>query len=111
MSIVQSVAERIIDNVSQVIIGKRNEIRLTVLGLLCQGHILIEDVPGVGKTTVGLQFIEAGARQGEPGVIVSFEQFPEQLYADALNFGWDLRALEEQNLLLQELSGGLLIQF
>lgn len=50
MSIVQSVAERIIDNVSQVIIGKRNEIRLTMLGLLCQGHILIEDVPGVGKT-------------------------------------------------------------
>ena len=50
MSIVQSVAERIIDNVSQVIIGKRGEIRLTVLGLLCQGHILIEDVPGVGKT-------------------------------------------------------------
>jgi MoxR-like ATPase len=50
MSIVQSVAERIIDNVAQVIIGKRNEIRLTVLGLLCQGHILIEDVPGVGKT-------------------------------------------------------------
>jgi MoxR-like ATPase len=50
MSIVQSVAERIIDNVAQVIIGKRNEIRLTVLGLLCQGHLLIEDVPGVGKT-------------------------------------------------------------
>ncbi len=50
MSIVQSVAERIIDNVGQVIIGKRSEIRLTVLGLLCQGHILIEDVPGVGKT-------------------------------------------------------------
>jgi MoxR-like ATPase len=50
MSIVQSVAERIVDNVSQVIIGKRGEIRLTVLGLLCQGHILIEDVPGVGKT-------------------------------------------------------------
>jgi MoxR-like ATPase len=50
MNIVQSVAERIIENVSQVIIGKRNEIRQTVLGLLCQGHILIEDVPGVGKT-------------------------------------------------------------
>jgi len=47
MSIVQSVAERLIDNVAQVIIGKRNEIRLTVIGLLCQGH---EDVPGVGKT-------------------------------------------------------------
>jgi MoxR-like ATPase len=50
MNIVQSVADRIIDNVSNVIIGKRNEIRLTVLGLLCQGHLLIEDVPGVGKT-------------------------------------------------------------
>lgn len=50
MTIVQTVAERIVENVSQVIIGKRNEIRLTVIGLLCQGHILIEDVPGVGKT-------------------------------------------------------------
>jgi MoxR-like ATPase len=50
MNIVQSVAEQIINNVSSVIIGKRNEIRLTVIGLLCDGHILIEDVPGVGKT-------------------------------------------------------------
>lgn len=50
VSLVQSVAERIAQNVGQVIIGKRNEIRLTVLGLICQGHILIEDIPGVGKT-------------------------------------------------------------
>jgi MoxR-like ATPase len=50
MNPVQSVAERLIDNVARVLIGKRNEIRMTVLGLLCQGHILIEDVPGVGKT-------------------------------------------------------------
>lgn len=50
MNVVQTVGERIVENVAQVIIGKRNEIRLTVLGLLCQGHILIEDVPGVGKT-------------------------------------------------------------
>jgi MoxR-like ATPase len=46
----QSVAERIAQSVSQVIIGKRNEVRLTVLGLLSRGHILIEDIPGVGKT-------------------------------------------------------------
>jgi MoxR-like ATPase len=52
MNAVQTVAERLIDNVSQVIIGKRSEIRLTVIGLLCQGHILIEDVPGVGKTVM-----------------------------------------------------------
>jgi MoxR-like ATPase len=50
MNIVQNVAEQIIDNVGKVIIGKRNEIRLTIIGLLCDGHILIEDVPGVGKT-------------------------------------------------------------
>ena len=37
MNIVQTVGERIVENVAQVIIGKRNEIRLTVLGLLCQG--------------------------------------------------------------------------
>src|SRR5258706_6981544 len=52
MKIVQSVAERIIDNVNRVIIGKRSEIRMTVIGLLCQGHVLIEDVPGVGKTVL-----------------------------------------------------------
>ncbi|MCC7447000.1 MAG: MoxR family ATPase [Anaerolineae bacterium] len=52
MKPVQAVAERIIDNVNRVIIGKRSEIRLTVIGLLCQGHILLEDVPGVGKTVM-----------------------------------------------------------
>ena len=47
---VQIVTERIVDNVNRVLLGKRSEIRLTVIGLLCQGHILLEDVPGVGKT-------------------------------------------------------------
>ena len=50
LAIVQSVAERVAQAVSQVIIGKRNEIRLTILGLISRGHILIEDIPGVGKT-------------------------------------------------------------
>ncbi len=49
-NVVQYVAQQVARNVSQVIIGKRNEISLTVLGLLSQGHILIEDIPGVGKT-------------------------------------------------------------
>lgn len=48
--LVAEVTERIAQNVGQVIIGKRNEVRLTILGLLCKGHILIEDIPGVGKT-------------------------------------------------------------
>ncbi|MCI0714654.1 MAG: MoxR family ATPase [Chloroflexi bacterium] len=50
MNIVQNVAERLVDNVGRVIIGKRQEIRMMAIGLLCQGHILLEDVPGVGKT-------------------------------------------------------------
>lgn len=50
IALAQSVAERIVQSISQVIIGKRNEVRLAVLGLLCRGHILIEDIPGVGKT-------------------------------------------------------------
>ena len=50
MSLVQDFAERVINNVEKVIIGKRDEIQLTLFALLCEGHILIEDVPGVGKT-------------------------------------------------------------
>lgn len=52
MSDVQAIANRIIENVERVIVGKRPAVELTVLGLLCQGHILIEDVPGVGKTVL-----------------------------------------------------------
>ena len=50
MQIAQSIAERVVENVRQVIVGKDSEIRLTMLALLCEGHLLIEDVPGVGKT-------------------------------------------------------------
>jgi len=50
MKDVQSVAEKVIRNVEKVIIGKQEVIELTLVGLLCRGHILIEDVPGVGKT-------------------------------------------------------------
>jgi MoxR-like ATPase len=41
---------RVIENLEKVVIGKRQPLELLVVGLLCQGHILIEDVPGVGKT-------------------------------------------------------------
>ncbi len=50
MSDVRSFAERVIGNIEKVIIGKHETIELAVIGLLCQGHLLIEDVPGVGKT-------------------------------------------------------------
>ena len=43
-------AQLIVDNVKRVIIGKDNAIELAVIALMCKGHALIEDVPGVGKT-------------------------------------------------------------
>ena len=52
MDDVQTIANRIVENVERVIVGKRQSVQLTVLGLLCQGHMLIEDVPGVGKTVL-----------------------------------------------------------
>ena len=49
---IQPFAEKIITNIEKVIIGKRSPVQLAVIGLLCQGHLLIEDVPGVGKTVL-----------------------------------------------------------
>ena len=46
----RDVAQRIVDNVKKVIIGKDEAVRLGVVALMCRGHVLIEDVPGVGKT-------------------------------------------------------------
>lgn len=47
-----SIFESIVDNVSQVIHGKEDPIRLALVCLLSEGHLLLEDVPGVGKTTL-----------------------------------------------------------
>lgn len=50
MQEIQGVAAKIIDNVQEVIVGKQDAVQLTVISLLCEGHLLIEDVPGTGKT-------------------------------------------------------------
>jgi len=50
MDEVKTFAQNVIANVERVIVGKRDAIELAVIALLCQGHLLIEDVPGVGKT-------------------------------------------------------------
>ena len=49
---IQDFAERVIENVERVIIGKHAEVELTLIALLCGGHVLVEDVPGVGKTSL-----------------------------------------------------------
>lgn len=50
MTDLKKFGESIINNLEQVIVGKTQALELVVIGLLCQGHVLIEDVPGVGKT-------------------------------------------------------------
>jgi len=49
---VTELSQRIIDNVDRVIVGKRGVTELVLVALLCEGHVLVEDVPGVGKTTL-----------------------------------------------------------
>ncbi|MGQ9674778.1 MAG: AAA family ATPase [Chloroflexota bacterium] len=49
---IQSLGERVIANVEKVIVGKHREVELALAALICRGHILIEDVPGVGKTVM-----------------------------------------------------------
>ncbi len=49
-TMLSSLATRVTENVERVIMGKRREVEMTLIALLCEGHLLIEDVPGVGKT-------------------------------------------------------------
>jgi circadian clock protein KaiC len=61
---------------------------------------LVEGAPGTGKTTLGMQFIYNGiAQANEPGLIITFEEFPQQYYHDAAAFGWDFVDLEKKGLL------------
>ena len=50
MNKVKELTTNLVQNIETVIVGKRRAIQLVVLGLICEGHVLIEDVPGVGKT-------------------------------------------------------------
>ncbi len=52
MQNVKAISERLAANVEKVIVGKPDTVELTLIALLCRGHLLIEDVPGVGKTVL-----------------------------------------------------------
>lgn len=49
---VQELAGRVLANVERVMVGKHHEVELVLVALLCRGHVLLEDVPGVGKTVL-----------------------------------------------------------
>jgi MoxR-like ATPase len=57
--LVHQVVRRLVDSVGTVIIGKHSEVEQCVLTLLCRGHLLIEDVPGVGKTLLAKSLARA----------------------------------------------------
>jgi MoxR-like ATPase len=52
MESVQHISAAVINNVERAIVGKGREVHLVLVALLCRGHVLIEDVPGVGKTVL-----------------------------------------------------------
>ena len=52
MQAMQDLEKRLKQNIGKVIVGKEDVVELMLIALLCQGHVLIEDVPGVGKTTL-----------------------------------------------------------
>ncbi len=52
MTDVKAFGTQLFENLEKVILGKHNALEMVVIGLLCQGHVLIEDVPGVGKTVM-----------------------------------------------------------
>jgi MoxR-like ATPase len=77
MTVVQTFSENIINNIEKVIVGKRSAVELAIISLLCQGHLLIEDVPGVGKTVLARSIAKS------LGCIFSRIQFtPDMLPSD-----------------------------
>lgn len=67
-------------------------------GFMGNDAVMIAGSAGTGKTTLGLEYLVNGASQfGEPGIYLTFEQLPDQIYRDAENFGWDLRRLEAED--------------
>lgn len=67
-------------------------------GLLKDDIILFSGSPGTGKTIFGLHFIKEAATKGEPGLVISFEEWPQKLIRNAKSFGWDFEQLEKKGL-------------
>ncbi len=80
---IEQTCQTIRDNVQKVIVGKDDVINLALVGVLCEGHILIEDVPGIGKTTL------ARALAASLGCTFKRIQFtPDLLPSDVTGINW-----------------------
>lgn len=80
---IQPIAKRITDNIQKVMIGKEETIHLLLVAVLCEGHVLIEDVPGTGKTTL------ARALAASLGCTFRRIQFtPDLLPSDVTGLSW-----------------------
>jgi len=64
-------------------------------GFVQGSAVLVRGAPGCGKTSLGLQYLVHGARNNEPGLLISFEEFPPSIHRDAESLGWNLSELEQ----------------
>lgn len=67
-------------------------------GLVSNSVNLISGATGTGKTLMGCQYIWHGLEKGDPGVFITLEEDPENIRADALQFGWDFSKYEKKGL-------------
>lgn len=82
-TLIQTITQKITDNIQQVIVGKSEIINLVLTAVLCEGHLLLEDVPGTGKTTL------ARALAASLGCTFRRIQFtPDLLPTDITGLSW-----------------------
>ena len=80
---IAEVAKKLQENVQRVFVGKDEAIKLALVAVLCEGHVLIEDVPGIGKTTL------AKALSTSLGCTFRRIQFtPDLLPTDVTGLNW-----------------------